>query len=404
MLRTSTRSTVHLQRLLGPHPPCRRGPVAISLGSRPRSATTSTSATVPSPTTSPHSAPALSPADRAAQRGAAAASLKAILSSKSIPAPPHTLCATPLSAYSAKIYVFPTADPSRYALHVKPALPRNQFELVALLMAMALRKWRFMIVDRVKPGWMGLEKGPMGGLVKALNRWMTRRAEDEYFLKTVPMVTTDVEFIYPTSVNPIRVKQQLVDYLSSKFFHFVLLHGSWFALSTTNLDSARHRFQLFLWAIILPANILLAKIFFTLANIFLAYNVFRVNAHMRSFLSGGVLGRLLDKGNSSVSKSVVPLADAGAAGSEAAVSQNRRVTWTKSEKLEEMIRSHSADVTKELRARARPGEAVWERKDARDGGGDLHDLVVERLGKDLRLFELGRTYSRIRTQREILGR
>ncbi|KAJ3218532.1 hypothetical protein HDU67_005091 [Dinochytrium kinnereticum] len=255
----------------------------------------------------------------------------------------QTYATTPIAPTSVKIYVFPTIHPTKYAFHVRFSPPRNQFERLAIVLGFVLRKWRYKVSDAFAEPWTGFGKwavtegGFFGKLVyQGINRIITRKADDEYFLKTVPMIAEHAEFIYPPSLNSRLIKEQLVDYLG---------------------DSTKHRGKLFLWTLILPLDIYLAKVALVAANTFLCYNVFRVNAHWRANRNAQTLQRLID---------------------------TKKITWTPSQGFEDVVMKKVGEVHKEV---------GW-----RFDGGDLHDGVLERLEVELKLPELLRTYRRVRAQ------
>ncbi|KAJ3102849.1 hypothetical protein HDU97_000232 [Phlyctochytrium planicorne] len=180
---------------------------------------------------------------------------------------------------------------------------------------------------------------------------MTRKADDEYFLKSIPIIAEHVEVIYPPGLTQMRlVKEQLALYLQ---------------------EHEKHRTRLLMWSLILPADFYLAKFFVMSANLFFCYNVFRINAHWRAYRSASTLQKLLN--------------------------HREGITWTPSEEFEKLILDKAEDASGELGGR-------WRYLPERNK--DLHDLAVEKMEKDMRLVELGRTYRRVRAQfyfRDLMG-
>ncbi|KAJ3015749.1 hypothetical protein HKX48_004404 [Thoreauomyces humboldtii] len=209
------------------------------------------------------------------------------------PVDPHT---------GLKVYVLPTLN-GKYAFHAAFLKPRTQFERGAVISAFILRKWRFQLSDTFAFAWhaFGARFTRSGGVgigafvYKWGNRVTTRKAADEYFLKSIPRIT----------------EHSLVD---------------------SSTDGDRHRSKLFLWALLLPSALYISKFYIALANILFTYNVFRLNASWRSMYGSKILQRLLD---------------------------SRQVTWTASEALDEQVRALSADVTRRAEAEAGHGGKVW---------------------------------------------
>ncbi|KAI8846293.1 hypothetical protein BC829DRAFT_491436 [Chytridium lagenaria] len=182
----------------------------------------------------------------------------------------------------------------------------------AIIIAYILRKWRYKFSDMFADPWTGFGRWALKGgkqrkgnklaavVYQWVNKVMTRKADDEYFLKTVPMIAEHAEFIYPSNLNVRLIKDQLAEYLG---------------------NSAKHRSKLFLWALILPADVYLAKFAVIAANAFLCYNVFRVNAHWRANSNANSLQRLLDA---------------------------KSVTWTSSSAFQSLIERKAGEVSKSI--------------------------------------------------------
>ncbi|KAJ3178034.1 hypothetical protein HDU87_003812 [Geranomyces variabilis] len=251
-----------------------------------------------------------------------------------------------------KIYVLPTLH-HKIVFHPAFLRPRSSIERSAIVAAYILRKWRYQLSDTAAFAWhaLGAQSSGRNFLYRFGNRITTRRAADEYFLKSIPRIAETVEFIYPASVSSRAIKRQLSDEVLA------------------NSDS--HRQKLFLWALLLPSALYVAKFHLVAANVLFSYNVFRLNAAWRSVYGAKVLQRAIDA---------------------------RQVTWTASTELDERIRAISDEVAAKAKAEAGGDSHTWKWT-----GGDLHDEVVERLETELKLAELSRTYRRARLQYFVHG-
>ncbi|KAJ3153476.1 hypothetical protein HDU89_000502 [Geranomyces variabilis] len=257
-----------------------------------------------------------------------------------------------------KIYVLPTLH-NKNVFHPAFLRPRSSIERSAIVAAYILRKWRYQLSDTAAFAWhaLGAQSSGRNFLYRFGNRITTRRAADEYFLKSIPRIAETVEFIYPASISSRTIKRQLSDEVLA------------------NSDS--HRQKLFLWALLLPSALYVAKFHLVAANVLFSYNVFRLNAAWRSVYGAKVLQRAIDA---------------------------RQVTWTASSELDERIRAISDQVAARAKAEAGGGgdgndSQTWKWTE----GGDLHDEVVERLETELKLAELSRTYRRARLQYFVHG-
>ncbi|KAJ3054156.1 hypothetical protein HK102_011565, partial [Quaeritorhiza haematococci] len=200
-----------------------------------------------------------------------------------------------------------------------------------------------------------------------------------------------IEFVYPASADVSKIKAQLTDWLQ---------------------HSDKHSTKLYLWLLIFPPVLFLAK-FGSLAviasNILFSYNCFRVNAHYRAMYGAKTVQKCLDLERAKEEaerKAALTITNKRAEGVRRPPEERQRlqkekeggVMWNASNELDEKIRTISEEVSKELEEEARSAgiqnARVWRwRPD-----GDLHDLVIERLEKELKVVELGRTYRRGRLQ------
>lgn len=126
----------------------------------------------------------------------------------------------------------------------------------------------------------------------------------------------------------------------------------------------RFRKRLVFWALILPTNLYIAKFFLVIANILLSYNCFRVNGLWRASNGAGRLQTLLN---------------------------DKRVTWTPSNELQEMVEQFSK------KAELDNAGYVFA------NGGDLHDDVISSIEAKLKIPELTRTYRRTRMNTLVFG-
>lgn len=129
---------------------------------------------------------------------------------------------------------------------------------------------------------------------------------------------------------------------------------------TFHLDSIKFKSRLFGWSMLLPTNFYIAKFFVLGANLLFSYNVFRVNALFRANRGSTTLQSLLNE---------------------------RKVTFIESQELKTLIDTACLTVQDELK---------MEGIDWKWDGGDLHDDVVLKLAKELKLAELIRTHRRTR--------
>ncbi|RKP03497.1 hypothetical protein CXG81DRAFT_23893 [Caulochytrium protostelioides] len=256
-----------------------------------------------------------------------------------------------------KVYVLPARN-HKYAFAAKFLPARAPWEHHATVLSYVARKWRYDLSDLCGTVWHrfganAMAQGPQSWAARAYmygNRMTSRSAEAEYFLKQIPHRTQQIEIIYPSTLRGEQIDAQLQGWLATA--------------------EARQTPQIWLWTMLLPLDVLLAKVVSaSFANAFLFYNVFRVNAHVRARNGSRVLQKLQE-------------ADA--------------VTWTASTDLEAYLDRVGRDVTAQLRdEHARDGEppdAAW----TYAPGDDLHDAVVARLGHDIKLPELKRHYHRTR--------
>ncbi|KAJ1552636.1 hypothetical protein HK405_010575 [Cladochytrium tenue] len=318
---------------------------------------------------------------------------------------------------TARVYVLPTLH-ARHAFHARLSAdlipptagpgaadiarsrPYNPVARAIVVLAFRIRQLRYDLWDRaVAAPWhrfgaaavaaaagarAGAASSAAAAVYRAGNRIGTRRAADEYFLKSLPPAFAHVEFIYPAGLSTIPIKEQLREFLAAR---------------------QKHVTALFLYALILSATVFLAKILLPLANAILAYVAFRTVAHARALTAISNLRRCLDN--------------------------PARTHWTPSQGLTRLVERRSREVEERLRddARAAGGDpdSVWSlhwpasfsssssssAAAAAPGAprasaatlprpspldGDLHDEVVAALEKDLRSAELARNYRRARMQ------
>ena len=229
------------------------------------------------------------------------------------------------------------------------------------------------------------------------NRLGTRKAADEYFLKTLPLEPSHVEFIYPAGIDINKAEQQLRDWVSKR---------------------SKHSNQLFFGCLMLPVTVFLSKVLVPAVNVGLVYLLFRINAHFRCIKACGSLKKLMDGDTLSSTLSSSP-----------STSLPPEVTWTASEDLSNLIIKRSVQVSHSLLSdvsatpphqnphHPHPHQRVWHlhptlNASATSGDvdpnikgsnimkdvNDLHDEVVQMLESDLGSVELAKNYQRARMQ------
>ncbi|KAI9335849.1 hypothetical protein DFJ73DRAFT_26774 [Zopfochytrium polystomum] len=342
---------------------------------------------------------------------------------------------------TARVYVLPTTSPHFVfharlpaeqippsavpdGVHIARSRPYRTLERNAVVLAFFMRRYRYDFWERVvaapwhafgaralrdeaaAAGAAAVETAETGAsrvkkaapaaswrgwLYRAGNRLGTRDAADEYFLKTVPLWSQHIEFIYPAGVSTRLIKEQLHSWISAR---------------------DKHRNLLFIYGISFPFVLYLAKIFFVAANALLCYQLFRIVSHWRALTAINTLSRFLSN-------------------------PETYVTWTASPELADLIVRRSRQVTDALRRDADEAAAannggggaagaaaavpprrsrVWSIDGKEDHPGsaaaaninmadvhDLHDSVVELLERDLRSAELARNYRRARMQYFVRG-
>ncbi|KAI8905031.1 hypothetical protein EDD86DRAFT_212107 [Gorgonomyces haynaldii] len=247
-----------------------------------------------------------------------------------------------------QVYVIPSIG--RLTLHPRFLKPQTQVEYGALFFSFVLRKWRYQVSDFFGQYWHQFGARVHGTRLQPLywfgNRITTRKCLDEYLFKMIPKRTQEVEFIFPTSVSEQQAKETLVRYLSNKSF------GS----------------RLVGWSLMLPTSFFIAKFFVLGANALFSYNVFRINAAWRASNGQSRLQDLVDR---------------------------RKVIWTQSSDLESLIGQTSDQVSQDLKSQGI--EYQWQ------SGSDVHDEVVLRMQKELKLPELIQSHRRTRMHSLVFG-
>ncbi|KAI8616994.1 hypothetical protein BC830DRAFT_147436 [Chytriomyces sp. MP71] len=196
----------------------------------------------------------------------------------------------------------------------------------------------------------------------------TRKADDEYFFRGIPLRTDHIEFIYPSSVSLRTLKSQINSYL---------------------VDRGSYKRSLFIWTLfVFPPLLLVSKFLLPIMNIVFVYVAFRIAGSWRAMTCANRVQLLLDNG---------------------------RVKFTQSGDFQRAVREAADIVTQELRRevpgseessgtasfsdQSIPAPAVWQW----DGKGDLHDEVILNLERDLKMHEWLRTYRRARMMSLIHG-
>lgn len=264
-----------------------------------------------------------------------------------------------------KIYCLPTIE-NRILFHAEYPKVETKLELGSLFAGYCLRKWRYQLSDSFAYYWHQLPQQTSSTFISKTiynlgNRLTTRRCSDEYFFKSIPFKTGEIEFIYPSSLQEDRVKHQLAAWMR---------------------DAHKYAPKSLFFGILLPTNFYIAKFFLVAAQAGFTYHLFRLNATVRAHLGSQKIQHLANR---------------------------RKITWTSSKELQDLIKDLSRKTSKELEsqaandATASKGSAilagenpckVWEWKD----GQDLHDNVIRDLEKELKLPELLQTARRTRMQ------
>ncbi|KAI9202281.1 uncharacterized protein BJ171DRAFT_182632 [Polychytrium aggregatum] len=264
-----------------------------------------------------------------------------------VPRPARFPLPKPASPLTLQVIVLPTIN-GNVVFHSRFLTPRTPFERSALVLGYVFRKWRYQISDFFAAYWnrlghsCSLASPAALGLWKTVSRWVTRRSVDEYFLKTVPSITQNIEFLYPPSLNEALLKSQI---------------SNW-------IQDDKHRRMLVIWSIFFPGSLYIAKVHVALANLFFTYNVFRVNSHYRAHYGFRTLRKLIDE---------------------------RKVAWIPSPELESAIKTITDELSQTNVANGLKPLQFHPLK-------DMDDEVVTRLEQDLKAVELSRSYRRTRTE------
>ena len=228
--------------------------------------------------------------------------------------------------------------------------PTNKVELGAFFISFVTRKWRYQISDYFGQYWHRLgTRDPKSYSLKFYNignRLTTRKLISEYFFRMVPNKSEHITFIIPPSIDEIKVKQQLQQWM---------------------LETSNYGPKLFIFSMLLPTNFYVAKFLGLLpANALFTYHIYRLNSIFRALYGSKRLQTLVD---------------------------TNRVTFEANQDWENAIIKHSTQVTKELKLE----NINWEWR----AGNDLHDDVVLKLQTEFKLPELIRTVRRTRLSNHV---
>ncbi|KAJ3061474.1 hypothetical protein HDU98_002635, partial [Podochytrium sp. JEL0797] len=268
---------------------------------------------------------------------------------------PRPFATVPTSPFTAQIYVLPTLN-NKLVFHARLPVPSNPAERALIVAGYAMRKLRYAVWDEtVAASWHSYlgastlevdQTNPNTKLKRWIyetgNKWGTRKADGEYFFKGIPLRTTRVEFVIPSSVPVRLVKAQLGEYMQSTTYSKPLF------LATV---------------VAFPATLFVAKVLMPIANVVFCYLGFRMAGAWRALTVSGRVRTLVDLG---------------------------RVTFTESDAFQKRIEEVVGEVEK---------EEGWKW----DGKGDLHDAVVGRLEKEMKMWEWGRSYRRGRMVQFVQG-
>ena len=121
---------------------------------------------------------------------------------------------------SLKSMVLPTLS-GQFTFHNRLLRPTSKGEESLQIASYILRKWRFQAADTLAYYWHSFghsraTKNPLKGsaIYRLGNRLLTRRSADEYFFKSIPQRTENMEFIYPSSCDPQKMQQQIQSWLA----------------------------------------------------------------------------------------------------------------------------------------------------------------------------------------------
>ncbi|KAJ3387721.1 hypothetical protein HDU84_000600 [Entophlyctis sp. JEL0112] len=261
----------------------------------------------------------------------------------------------PTHPLRAHVYVLPTLD-GNIVMHTRLPVPSSPAQRFMIVAGVIMRRWRYRIWDDlVASHWHRLahSKSPETSDRLSLsqriydfgNRIGTRdSALAEYFLKSIPVNTQEMEIIHPPYISQRQIKMELSKYLQSR-------HSYRRALVIYTLFG-------------FPSIVLVAKILLPIMNIAFVYLLFRTVSAWRAIMCGDRIQKIVD---------------------------SNRVVFTASPAFAENIDQACEQVSRELEER---DGTLWRWN--KDAPGDLHDQAVEVLEKETLMHEWTRTYARAR--------
>lgn len=278
------------------------------------------------------------------------------------PAPPS---AAPLRPYL----------PAHVALHPKFLKPANELEKAGIVMGFMVRKWRYRAWDAVFLPFedavgRAVAEGRADPVSKAtwdaLNKATTRKGSvEEWVLRGIPAAAEEIVVEYPAmkSSDAGEGNSQLEGLNStSNSIPTSIITPYLMKLASPPLQ-ARLRTRLALNVLLVPFSLLLAKVVLPLAQLLLCYNLFGIGSSWRAVMGARRLEQLL---------------------------RADRVKYVENTELGSLV-------SKELDAR-------WAQQKQDDPSattpgfawGDLDRETVATVEKELKVYELGRTYERAR--------
>jgi hypothetical protein len=293
-----------------------------------------------------------------------------------------------------KIYVLPSIK-GQLIFHCGYLKPKSKPEQFSLFASYVTRKWRFQISDYFGSHFHKYSNYQLHYKISDLT---TRKATDEYFFKQIPAKTSNIEFVVPNQIDIKKVQQQLKYYI---------------------LESPKYSTNLLFAAMLLPTNIFLQKYLgFLFSSSLLTYHLFRVNNYFRAYYGSNRMQTLLNRNlvtfthskefdddiirfskqveNEFITRSM----QAESKRVDASLSLNSLNDGTNGESLILKTEQKSVGSESVLTDDAVVlNEPLWKFK----VGEDLHDDVIDLLGKKYKQPELIQTVRRCRMQYYLKG-
>lgn len=249
-----------------------------------------------------------------------------------------------------EVVVLPTGLKDGFCFHARILKPDSKILNGFVFLTLCVRKWRYSVSDIFGAPWnefgrsLAQRDSKYFGLHNRISSLLLRKgASQEYFVKSVPRVATELKFVYPSSLK------ESEEAMVRQFEAWVQKEEA----------TSFHRAKGALFALFLPFCFLGSKVFVLLFGPIFSYQAFRAISHVRAFEGLKNIARLTRSG---------------------------KVSWQSQDSLDEDI----AAISHQLRE---DGIDV-ESKVA--NGVDMDDALVARLQSEWRLPELLQTYRRTR--------